>query len=188
MGLIFCSAAAFLAAALVPLSWMTIGEITRTSTASGTLIWSRIQIRSGAISLGHSIQSAPWSIAARLSETMPQAAPTTSWASRLDLDRGQNMLHPSIRPGRIFPGFASGPGGRRLTIPTWNLAAPLAACTWLLARRHRRLSRLENHQCPTCGYTLTGIAPTAPCPECGRPQTHSTSSPPAPTSAANAVG
>ncbi len=54
----------------------------------------------------------------------------------------------------------------RLRLPTWFISTAAVATTILLWRLDRP-PRTPN-TCATCTYDLTGLPPTAPCPECGR--------------------
>lgn len=59
-------------------------------------------------------------------------------------------------------------GARAVSIPHWGAATVLAAGVFLLWRpAHRRARRAANNQCIGCGYSLAGVAPGSPCPECG---------------------
>jgi len=57
---------------------------------------------------------------------------------------------------------------REFLIPFWIPFLIAAAPTFLLWRADRRATRREREgHCPTCGYDRSGLAPDAPCPECG---------------------
>ncbi|CAG1010474.1 hypothetical protein PHYC_03858 [Phycisphaerales bacterium] len=61
----------------------------------------------------------------------------------------------------------TGDGNWSLWIPLWYLAAVLgflAAVLWTC----RILARRKTGAFPACNYSLTGLAPGSPCPECGR--------------------
>ncbi len=49
-----------------------------------------------------------------------------------------------------------------------NLGA--VALLWYGLTSLRRLRRRRAGRCPACGYFLAGLAPGAPCPECGAPR------------------
>lgn len=54
-----------------------------------------------------------------------------------------------------------------LRVPLWMpglLFATTSSIAWRLDRRDRR----RGHRCPFCGYDLAGLAPSSPCPECGK--------------------
>ena len=81
---------------------------------------------------------------------------------------GRHGLHArlGVRPLRWRPfGTMFSDGDLVLIVPLWiPLAAAAIPTAWLLYR-DRRAARTGH--CP-CGYNLTGLAPDAPCPECGR--------------------
>lgn len=60
------------------------------------------------------------------------------------------------------------PGRKAISVPLWCplvIAAGVSAAAWrsdLAARRRARAGC-----CAACGYNRTGLAPQAPCPECG---------------------
>ncbi|CAG0958728.1 hypothetical protein PHYC_00610 [Phycisphaerales bacterium] len=56
------------------------------------------------------------------------------------------------------------PNGHQLVIPLWCPTVLLALPTALLWRSHRQ-NRATLNPCPKCGYSLTGLAVGAPCPE-----------------------
>jgi hypothetical protein len=68
----------------------------------------------------------------------------------------------------VTPGAPFGPiAGSDTVIPLWPLLATLAATTaWLWRGFLRERRRRRAGRCP-CDYTRAGLAPTAPCPECG---------------------
>ncbi|MGH7132597.1 MAG: hypothetical protein ACREJO_11685 [Phycisphaerales bacterium] len=59
----------------------------------------------------------------------------------------------------IFPGFL-------FTAVFWSVTAFTLLSIPATLRAARRTIRHRRDQCPTCGYTRTGLAP---CPECGQP-------------------
>lgn len=52
-----------------------------------------------------------------------------------------------------------------LVFPLWPLIVLFSMLAGWLARTQRRLR--DPVACPACGYSLAGLAPDAPCPECG---------------------
>lgn len=73
-----------------------------------------------------------------------------------------------------FPPAAGGPARYLPLLPLWPgfvlCTAFYALIAWALYRSPsvlRRWRRLRLGDCPTCGYSLTGLSPLAPCPECG---------------------
>ena len=54
-------------------------------------------------------------------------------------------------------------------LPLW-IPAALAACGALWTRHAQlRATRNGKNRCHVCDYSRTGLAPNAPCPECGTP-------------------
>ncbi len=56
------------------------------------------------------------------------------------------------------------------TVPTWAVLLAVAAPTGLLWWRNLR--RRGANVCGGCGYSLTGLPPGKPCPECGERAAH----------------
>ncbi len=59
--------------------------------------------------------------------------------------------------------------GKFLIVPLWPLilvSSGASATAWLFDARARRRARVG--QCFRCGYDLSGLAPGAACPECGK--------------------
>lgn len=53
-------------------------------------------------------------------------------------------------------------------VPFWLLLLAVGIPTALLARTHvQATSRSQQGVCVSCGFSRTGLTPTAPCPECG---------------------
>jgi hypothetical protein len=68
----------------------------------------------------------------------------------------------------------------RINIPLWMpllLTVVISAAAW---RRWLRRRPRPSDRCPTCRYPRAGLAPTAPCPECGEPLSAAPSPHPAP--------
>ncbi len=118
-------------------------------------------------------------------------SPTSPWAIVLgsgrvafyDMTKSKYPMPPreywydelSDRPNmRWLPEFSLGEKNGidlpSVAIPLWVLAIPLIAGTLLAWRRHRSLLRSEGADlCPFCKYSRIGLAPSAACPECGKP-------------------
>ncbi len=101
---------------------------------------------------------------------------------RIEVMRGRNLgspphparpveLRSGTLPGKAIAwGFGEWHFGSNFTftIPFWTpaLAALVAsALAWRLDTLATRRAKLG--ACPTCSYPRTGLAPSAPCPECG---------------------
>jgi hypothetical protein len=54
-----------------------------------------------------------------------------------------------------------------LAAPSLLVGAVICSIAAWLFKRHHRITR-AHFACPTCDYDLRGLAPDAPCPECGR--------------------
>lgn len=70
---------------------------------------------------------------------------------------------------RFLPGKGSARGGDYWFVPIWFLGAVLAlptAAHWAARFRARHTARTG--RCPMCNYSLTGLPPGSPCPECGK--------------------
>jgi hypothetical protein len=60
------------------------------------------------------------------------------------------------------------PQQTNIVIPLWiPFGASLAAAGWLWTTEICRRRRMQTSSCP-CGYDRVGLAPDAPCPECGQ--------------------
>jgi hypothetical protein len=60
----------------------------------------------------------------------------------------------------------------QVAVPLWLPAlVSLGIGTHAFVTLRRRARAIKNGACPYCGYALIGIAPAAPCPECGRVKT-----------------
>lgn len=69
-----------------------------------------------------------------------------------------------VPPMEWMPYYAS-TNRTALSLPLWLFLAPLSIATgWAWARV---LARRPKDGCPTCGYSLVGMAPASVCPECG---------------------
>ncbi|MFT3686274.1 MAG: hypothetical protein QM783_15370 [Phycisphaerales bacterium] len=56
-----------------------------------------------------------------------------------------------------------------VSIPlVWLAVVPALAGAWLERRRRRFVNAARTERCGACGYSLSGLATTAACPECGR--------------------
>ena len=110
---------------------------------------SLLAIRSGAISL-------KWSSSGRV-ELSPGA---------LYLDLGPPLGYPPLKwwfESDLSLSFVY------VLVPLWFPAALcLAIGVPAFVTLRRRARAIKNGACPKCGYMLTGLAPAAPCPECGR--------------------
>lgn len=75
---------------------------------------------------------------------------------------------PSLRffaRSNAFAGNGAGPLGYSIIISFWWLLGAAALVSlWLVFAAYRRRTRTG---CFRCGYSRTGLAPDAPCPECG---------------------
>ncbi len=81
-------------------------------------------------------------------------------------------------PLRLWPSWQTGGGfigpwgTQRMTmiyIPLWWMPVPLLVAVWYFRRHACSITRLQ--VCSRCHYNLAGLAPRAPCPECGERST-----------------
>jgi hypothetical protein len=72
-------------------------------------------------------------------------------------------------PIMLSPGFAgqavAGLRAFHVWVPLW-IPLVLAAAMCVLGVRSRRRSRRGTSPCPSCGYDLSGLPASSPCPEC----------------------
>jgi len=86
----------------------------------------------------------------------------------LDVRRPVDVLY--WTPGIVWPVFelipasSLGPSGWSLWLPLWPLLLPPAIIAY---RAHGSVRRLSRAGCKHCGYSRSGLAANAPCPECG---------------------
>lgn len=78
-----------------------------------------------------------------------------------------------IVPSAWWPYADSRPSGRSVWIPLWipGLAA-IGASIWFYRDHQREKMRGFIGCCRACGYDRSGLAESAPCPECGAAPTH----------------
>lgn len=58
---------------------------------------------------------------------------------------------------------------RNIAVVLWPLPVPLWIIgAWFFYSGWRSRRRMKRNQCPACGYSFSGLASLAPCPECGR--------------------
>lgn len=73
--------------------------------------------------------------------------------------------------GFDWPRAGNTPRGASMLIPLWLPLSLAGGASALLWRCHLRANRPIN-ACPACGYDRSGLAESAPCPECGAAPTH----------------
>jgi hypothetical protein len=75
----------------------------------------------------------------------------------MSIDAGANLKIKGIVPAR------------NIAVVLWPLPVPLWIIgAWFVYSGWRSRRRMKRNQCPACGYSLGGLASSAPCPECGR--------------------
>ncbi len=94
------------------------------------------------------------------------------WSSDTPVTPWFGKFTAAYYPSAIRPWFdwKSTPGDWSLATPTWlpaSISLLITATAWRLDTLACR--RANKHLCPKCNYTLTGLPPNSPCPECGTP-------------------
>ncbi len=114
-----------------------------------------------------------WSSQGALSyTTVPQPGPVVTGAagSRWAPDGWGWGSYPIKTPSTVWrPVYRIAPGDTCIQLPLWILTSVgmLASATaWRLDTLARRRAKIG--ACPGCSYDRTGLAATAPCPECGK--------------------
>ena len=75
-----------------------------------------------------------------------------------------------VFPADWWPRYDHLPGTTVVVLPLWMPSIVAIAFSVWFYRDHRREERERRLGCcPACGYDRSGLASTAPCPECGRP-------------------
>ena len=73
-----------------------------------------------------------------------------------------------VLPGDWWPRYDRLPGGTSVVVPLWMPSiVAIGASVWFYRDHRREEQRRLNGCCPGCGYARLGLAPDAPCPECG---------------------
>lgn len=141
---------AWVLAVLLPAMWVTglfITVLVRSPRYSGGHFMA-FGLGEGCLVFGHTVSPSRASTAYPIMETL--------------------KAQPIRLPRKWLPDIVKSPAGVQMVVPLWlPWLFALGFSVWFCRNHRREEQRRLNGCCPGCGYSRAGLAPDAPCPECG---------------------